>query len=498
MITKAKTTLSEVANAGLKELNNCTQDNKNVVAMQAPRVLDIIGIANGGWLEPLPLIRTDDGDERFPLEALYPHLNNVTELLADSIKVPCALAAQSILAAATLAAQKHANVRIFSEARPISSNFLTVAKSGDRKSVVDRAALRAHRQYEKKLKVDYKAKNLDKVGTKFFKEPMLMATAPTVQGVATQLAGQSVVGIYAGEGGRFLGSYALKPENLLHTITTLSGLWDDGETDSLTAGEGGSRLYGRRFSSHLMIQPGLVPKLYNEEIEEHGFLGRILPIKPKSLAGEVDDHGILRRQYDGEPDEDIFQTIAYQAYFCRMTRLLEKSPQVSSDDPLELNPKLLVLDPEAAQEFQTYVNDVERRITSELSVIESLALKAPEHAARLAAVLALTGDEEADSIDVMALRSGIALMEYYLRQAANVKGTSLGNKPELISADKLRLWMRKHKKKEVVLVEIYQSGPSNIRTAAKARLNMQILEEHHWVRRAGIDRWEVHPSVSKF
>ena len=185
-------------------------------------VEELVAAANSGWADPLPLVREEDAEEEFPIDALAPHLDDVASLLSDRIKVPTALAGQAVLGAATLAAQKHADVSIFGQVRPISSNFLTVAKSGDRKSGVDRAALRPHRSYERNLKDEYKNANLDKVGTKLYHEPMLMGTAPKVQGVLKQMQTQSVLGIYAGEGGRFLGSYAFKAENLLHTITTIS------------------------------------------------------------------------------------------------------------------------------------------------------------------------------------------------------------------------------------------------------------------------------------
>ena len=245
-----------------------------------------------------------------------------------------------------------------------------------------------------------------------------------------------------------------------------------------------------------MIQPGLVPKLYNDEIEEQGFLGRILPIKPKSWAGESDENGLLKRQYNGEDENDpTFDHPAFVSYYSRMSELLERPPQFADSEHLELTPPVMKFDKEAVAEFTRYVNDVERRVSTELGVIESLALKAPEHAARLAAVLSLVSDDNSLIIDARSLQSGIKLIEFYMRQAARVKGTALGFSKALIDAEKLRKWIAKNRHKEIPLKLVHQSGPLEFRSARKAASGMQILKEHNWVRESGVNVWEAHPAL---
>lgn len=68
------------------------------------------------------------------------------------------MAAQSVLAAATLAAQAHADVRLpHGAVRPLSGFFLTIAGSGERKTTCDGLALRGVNQVEEQWRGEYEA-----------------------------------------------------------------------------------------------------------------------------------------------------------------------------------------------------------------------------------------------------------------------------------------------------------------------------------------------------
>jgi hypothetical protein len=67
-----------------------------------------------------------------------------------------AMAAQSVLAAASLAASGHADVMLpYGQSRPLSLFFVTVASSGDRKSTADTEALWPVYNYEKTLREEH-------------------------------------------------------------------------------------------------------------------------------------------------------------------------------------------------------------------------------------------------------------------------------------------------------------------------------------------------------
>ncbi len=87
-------------------------------------------------------------------------------------------------------------------------------------------------------------------------EPLLLCEEPTYEGLVKLLAaGQPSVGLFSDEGGRFIGGHGMNPDNLLKTAAGMSGLWDGKPVDRVRGGDGATKLYGRRVSCHLMVQP---------------------------------------------------------------------------------------------------------------------------------------------------------------------------------------------------------------------------------------------------
>ena len=91
----------------------------------------------------LPLFPPLPPEEPYPVEALGPVLSQAARAISRSVQVPTAIAGQSVLAAASLAAQPLADVRMpFGQCRPLSLFFVSIAASGDRKSTADTEALK--------------------------------------------------------------------------------------------------------------------------------------------------------------------------------------------------------------------------------------------------------------------------------------------------------------------------------------------------------------------
>jgi hypothetical protein len=77
--------------------------------------------------------------------------------MRNAAQVPDAIAGQSVLAAAGLAAQAHRNVMLpYGQTRPLSLFMVAIAASGDRKTTADVEALSPIRQHEKNLREQYK------------------------------------------------------------------------------------------------------------------------------------------------------------------------------------------------------------------------------------------------------------------------------------------------------------------------------------------------------
>jgi hypothetical protein len=116
----------------------------------------LLASAGSAKEEPLPLFPPLSSAEPYPIDYLGPVLSNAAGAIARKVQVPVAMAAQSVLAAASLAAQAHADVRLpFGQTRPLSLFLVTVAASGARKTTADAEALAPVRKHEKALKESY-------------------------------------------------------------------------------------------------------------------------------------------------------------------------------------------------------------------------------------------------------------------------------------------------------------------------------------------------------
>jgi hypothetical protein len=247
--------------------------------------------------EPQPLFRTVPPSKPFPLESLGPVLSPMAQCLVDTVCVPPGLCGQSVLSAAALAAQTHADVVMDDIRNPLSLFLFTVGRSGERKSFVDGVALRPIRAFERKLHErmadDLKAYRIDlayweakekaameaaKDGNKAEaarlinaagREPVppaipdLIVSDPTTQGLVKQLvSGWPSVGLFSDEGAVFLGGWSMQAENQASSGGYLSEQWD-GKPVKMTrsTGEPMPKLFGRRVSLHLMAQPSVAPML---------------------------------------------------------------------------------------------------------------------------------------------------------------------------------------------------------------------------------------------
>lgn len=460
------------------------------------------------WVEsPKPLQRELPPPSPFPVDALGDLLAPAAYKIAEATQAPMAICAQSLLAAATLAVQAHADIEIQGRISPLSEFFLTVANSGERKSAVDRVALYPHRLHQENLREIYTAKfnesqheqaafeaskkealsskknknfedkkraleNLGKLPAPPI-EPLFIFEEPTYEGlVKLFVTGQPSVGLFNDEGGRFIGGHGMNHENLLKTATGLSALWDGRSITRLRAGDGAALLLGRRLSLHLMAQPSIAQLLLsNNTLMEQGFLSRCLVTWPASTVGT--------RFYR---DIDLSESQELKRYTAKMLDLLETPQPLREGKQNELNPRKLSLSEKAKALWKYFYDVIEGRLADgkELPSIRGIGNKAAEHAARLAGVLALVDDVHCTEISVIHMRNGIHLIEHYLNEALRL--FEAGNSdPDLSLAEKLLQWLKHRNQPTITLVEIYQTGPNAIRNTQTARTLMNILTEHGWV-----------------
>ena len=186
-------------------------------------------------------------------------LGAAAHAIHDRVQAPFAICGQSVLAAAALAGQGHADVVLPigpGQSRPLSLDLISIAASGERKSACDTEAMWPIRRREAALREQYdcdkfaytndraaydrarkkaeQAGNGDRAAIRAALDalgpepvpplvPMLTCSEPTYEGMCRLLAeGQASIGIFAAEGGQFIGGHGMSDEARLRTATGLS------------------------------------------------------------------------------------------------------------------------------------------------------------------------------------------------------------------------------------------------------------------------------------
>jgi len=479
----------------------------------AQQIRDIVASAEKVELEPpRPLMRELPPATPFPDDALGKILGPAARAINDRVRSPMAICGQSELAAANLAVQAHANVVLPTGGgleKPVSCNFVTVAASGERKSGSDTEATAPIRKYEQSLREKYEAdwpaykndksawdkardaatrgakdratikKALDAIGPepKAPLTPMLTFSDPTFEGLCKLFAvGQPSLGLFAAEGGQFIGGYGMSQENKLRTAAGLSDLWDGGVIRRVRSGDGNLVLPSCRFCMHVMAQPGVAGMLFGDDVLlDQGLLSRMLVTAPDTAAGTR-----LHRDEQPETDRNL------RVYFARLLTILEMPLPLMPGKPNELAPRKLPLSNEAKRAWIGFSNHVEMAIAPDgvLAPIAGLANKLPEHAARLAAVLTLVRDIDAGEISADEMAAGILLAQHYAQEALRLFGAK-GITEDLCLAQATLNWMLSPSwgKAVISMPDLYMRGPNSIRSKKVATPVVKILEDHGWLQR---------------
>lgn len=466
-------------------------------------------------LPPQPLRRPVGGCEPYPVDALGGIVGPAVAGVADMVQLPVAIAAQSALAVSSLAVQGHVDIEMpYGHATsPASLFLLSVARSGDRKSAADNmvsAAIRireselsdeydiAKSDYDDELAAHELAKGAAKTGGKKSKDdylgalkavgaapirprsPTLTATDPTVEGLHKYLeVGQPTFGLFADEGGQFVGGVGMSKENVLRTAAGFSGLWDASPIKRMRAGDGVRMLHGRRVSLHLMMQEGNAAKWLSDPVlRDQGLFGRVLLAAPPTMAGQR-----LHRAPDPDSRKHVDRFTA-----CALASLRQPLPIIDQVKGA-LEPRVVPFDVRAQSMLLGFGDAVEKELGpgGKLEPISSLAAKAITHACRLAAVLAALENPSLGVIDAQAAERGVTLMEWYLREALRFNDAGCVT-IEVARAESVLDWLQHSWPLKTAtdprlfsLADIYQHGPASVRDKATAVSAVEVLKDHGWI-----------------
>ncbi|MCI0599952.1 MAG: DUF3987 domain-containing protein [Beijerinckiaceae bacterium] len=455
---------------------------------------------------PLPLFPPLPDAEPYPINALGPELSRATKAIASKIQVPPAMAAQSVLAAVSLAACPHGNVRLpFGQSRPLALYFVTIAASGDRKSSADNEALWPIHKREAVLREENEAamkmwrvahaawvaekRKIEGNGKLAFFErkerlaaigeeperplaPLLVTGNLTVEGLTKNWpTAHAALGLFTSEGGMFTGGHGMNDDNRLKTAATLSELWDGAAVKRMRAQDGILTLPGRRLSVHLMLQPEAAAEFFaNKTLRDQELLSRVLAAAPPSVAGT--------RFYKAPQAGDV---AAIRAYGARLLSILEEGPKLAPGTRNELDPRDLGMSPDAMLVWCEFYDHVESQcgVGNDLAPIGDFAAKAAEHAARIAGVMTLFEDLHAQEIGVAIMRNALTIADWHIGETLRLAAAGRTN-PHLLRAAGLLEWLKAQPGKKAGFREMLQFGPNSIRTKALAEEALSILTEHGW------------------
>ncbi len=456
---------------------------------------------------PLPLFPPLAPAAPYPVVSLGPCLRQAAEAISAKVQAPIELAAQSVLGTAALAAQAHYDVRLpYGQIRPCSLFLVTIAASGDRKSSADNESNWPVHAHEKRLREDHeilfrdwkiefaawaatkrKIENDGKIDHAERRDrlaelgdeprrplfPVLTSGDITPDGLTKNWSHMhGGLGVFSAEGGQFTAGHGIDDANRLRTAAMISGLWDGKGAVRIRAGDGVTLLAGRRLSAHLMVQPDAAAGFLSDRtMRDQGMLSRVLLAAPPSIAGQ--------RLYK---TASLDQEIAISDYGKRILALLERPARSLPGGPNELDPVALVMSAEAEVEWIAFFNHVEAECgpDGDLKAIRDVAAKAAENAARIAAVIAAVEKGEPADIGLASMRCGIALADWYLREALRLAHASRLD-TKLLRAQTLLDWMKSYGQSEIVFRDILRLGPGPIRTKAAADDAVAILIAHGWL-----------------
>jgi Protein of unknown function (DUF3987) len=218
-----------------------------------------------------------------------------------------------------------------------------------------------------------------------------------------------------------------------------------------------------------MVQPDVANLLLCDRLlADQGLLSRLLVTAPPSAAGTR-----FWREAPAEADAAI------RRYGARLLGILEQPLPLAPGKSNELNLPALVFDDAARRTWTAFCDHIERELGpgGGLEPVRGFANKLPEHAARLAGVLAIVADSACTEITSSAIDAGIELAQHYAVEALRLFDAGSA-RPELLRAEQLRDWVRTWPEELISLPDVYQYGPNAFRDSKTAIGAVHLLEDH--------------------
>lgn len=279
------------------------------------------------------------------------------------------------------------------------------------------------------------------------------------------------LGIMTEEGGALIGGHSMKAENRLATCASFSAMWDGQPLDRWRAGDGVESYNGRRFSTHILVQPVAAEALLSDPMANgQGLLARFLICRPVSHIGTR-----LRMERDVQAEAE------FDRFAARIRSLLSRDLPLADNKGNELAPPVLPMSPEAHELLTDFAREVEKAQApgGPFEASRAFASKTAEHAARIAAVLAIYADPDEAQVSDETMVGAIEIATFYANEAARLADASIVP-PEVADAERMRKWLLETWKEPCISAAVAaQRGPFKV--TARTRKALQCLHEYGWL-----------------
>jgi hypothetical protein len=446
---------------------------------------------DAAWPELLPFDRLEHSAADYPLSALGA-LSPVVACVADLQQVPIALAAQSVLAGLSTAAQGLYDVAVDFHFRcPLSLWMILVAVPGERKSTTDALVFAAHRHWQtarvQRYQLDFEEYSATPKAERHARPrmPILLPSTGTTEGLVKALSDNwPSAGFTNNDAGDFLHGYSMREGRASATLSVFSRLWDGASDIAVKAGADPQILFGRRLSLSLMVQPAVVTRMLENDFGGQGFNSRCLLAYPPSTIGT------RKLKVTAEAPAEVVR------YHQRMRQLLD-TPLVIDPATGAVTATALTLEPAAFAEYERCFNRLELALAvggSNRDILE-IANKAATNLLRLAGNLAVY--EGRAVLTAQDIYNADQLVHFYLEEWRAITGKVDAVEPGSQQARRLLDWLIEHVRDHpgpFKLARVYQSGPRGCgRNADAAKKLLTELQRRGYVRAVTGNQYELRP-----
>jgi hypothetical protein len=469
-----------------------------------------------GLCSPEVFIRQEEKGSPFPIEAFPACVRDAVKEYHAYGQQPLALVATSALSAVALACQGLADVaRDQRLIGPISLNTITIANSGERKTAADREFTRSARQwlYDRQKELEpwiiesrsklsaFEAKRAGilaaiksakngsgkKSVIELEKELTLLDLERPEVVIAPEMfygdvnpaslggclsTGHPVGALWDSEAGVVIGGNGMRDETIMLFFGMLNKLWDDGNFSNKRSSVESVRISGRRFSCSLMMQEQVAQELFSGKrglARGIGTLARFLIVKPESTIGS-------------RPYHPPSYMPALESFHARVRELLDM-PLPFDEGRKELTPPVIHLAEAAKRVWIKFHNAIEEQLAvhGDYASVKDFASKAPENAARIAAIFHVFENGPVGPIPEEAMLRATRIVLYYLDEARRI--LSLLDKPQNITdSETLLSWLIEQGRETIKIGDILRLGPGRLRDKKRRDAALSLLEEYNWLK----------------